>query len=145
MESLILFKRCFKCEESLAEREVLVVKKRGIATLLVSGVKLKKTDHQLLLKITVHTSCQKNYKNEKLILACLRRDRDTPYNCAQTYRPSFDFNNWRFLCEGEVTEEYRQKLTKLPQKSRNPVFNVTLQVVANTIYSYAKQRGYDWG
>ena len=54
-------------------------------------------------------------------------------------------DNKCFLCEEEVTEEYRQKQTKLPQERRNPVVKVTLPEVASTILSYARQRGDEWG
>lgn len=154
MASSVVSERCFICEESLAEREVAVVKKRGVATLLASSVKRKKPEHQRLLEgveeITVHTACQKNYNNEKLILASLRRERDTVTtapNPTRSGKPSlsFDFNNKCFLCEEEVTEEYRLKQTKLPKERRNSVVKVTLPEVASTILSYARLRGDEWG
>ncbi|CAG9769929.1 unnamed protein product [Ceutorhynchus assimilis] len=81
MASAIMLEQCFICEESLAEREAVVVKKRGINKLLAPSLKRKKPDHQRLLegveKIEIHTSCQKIYNNDKLILASLRRDTPT--------------------------------------------------------------------
>lgn len=136
--------RCFVCEESLAlaDREVTIVKKIGVATLLASSLKRKNREHQRLLEgvdqITVHAACQKKYNNEKLILASLRRGSATPKPTRTSKSLSFDFNNKCFFCAEEVSKEYRRKQSKLPHERRNPVIKVTLQEVANTILSYAR-------
>lgn len=146
MASLTVAERCFICEESLSDREVTVVKKRGVATLLASSIKRRKPEHQLLLggveEITVHSACQRSYNNEKLISASARREHDaraTTPKSTRSGKPPFDFNNRCFLCEEEVTEEYRQIQAKLPCERRNAVVKVTLPELANTILTFARQ------
>lgn len=93
---------------------------------------------------------KKKYNNEKLIVASLRRESKTPTSPPRPTRSStvsllFDFNNTCFFCEESVTEESRQRQNKLPVENRNPMVKVMLPEVANTILSYARQRGDEWG
>lgn len=146
--------RCFICEKALKGEDVSVVKKRGVATLLASAVKRKEQEHQRLLErveeIAIHLGCQKKYIHEKMILAHLRRESQTPTPQPKPTRSSksallFDFNYKCFFCEESVTEEYRQRQNKLPIERRNAMVKVTLPEMAGTILSYARQRGDEWG
>lgn len=146
--------QCFICEGCLADHEVSVVKQRGVATLLASAAKRAKPEHQRLLEgvqeVAIHVACQKKYNNERLILASLRRESQTPTPTPRPTRSSnaslsFDFDNKCFLCDEMATEEYRQKQSKLSVDRRNPMIKVTLPEVANTILTYARKRGDELG
>ncbi|CAG9814961.1 unnamed protein product [Phaedon cochleariae] len=143
---------CFICQNSLAEGEVNVVKAKGVARLLDSSVKRKKSADEQFLKnlkqVTVHSACQKKYNNEGMIKASLRRGHDAPRPSLRSYRSErapFDFNNRCFLCEDVITDEYRKRQAKLPIDRRNGTVKVTLREVANTILAYAQKRGDEWG
>ncbi|KAJ8890271.1 hypothetical protein PR048_009779 [Dryococelus australis] len=107
--------QCFICQESLAEGEVTVVRTRGVARLLESSIKWRKSaDEQLLGGMA---SAHLGYDAPS-----------TTPKPTRTRMPQFDFNNKCFLCEKEITQAFKEKQAKLPIARRNNVVKVTLQL-----------------
>lgn len=137
---------CFICDKSLSVGEVVLVKERGVVSLRNASLKREIISHQSFLKniseVTVHVACQKNYTNDKLILAFLRRRG----KCAQThsFRSSIPKTKC-FICGEEIPEEYFEKQKKLPKSRRDPVHKVEQLDVDKTIIKKAGERADEWG
>jgi hypothetical protein len=115
---------CFICECSLNEGAIVTVNERGLNTFKESSKRRGDGKNKRYLKnltsIVVHDPCRKNYINENLIWASNRRRSDVPISPAPTSSlrslvPSFNFNDYCFLCNVKIDEEYllKQKKTKL--------------------------------
>lgn len=140
---------CFICEKRLSDSKVVLVKQRGVISLLNASVKRGITSHQSLLKnlteVAVHVTCQKNYTNDKLILAFLRRGGASEQtHSLRSSGPKFDFKTKCFLCGEEITEEYLQRQNKLPMPRRDPVHKVEQLSVDKTIIKAAGERSDEW-
>ena len=119
---------CFICDESLSNGEVTLVNERGVNRLRESSVKRKINAHSYLLKnvieIKVHSACQKQYNNEKLIAAFLKRDESKPVPgpSRRSSGPAYTFKNHCFLSGNEVPKDFLEKQLKLPLERRDHVF-----------------------
>lgn len=110
---------CFICEKTLSESDVVVVKERGVKTLLKSSELRGNRAHTRILRtlssVTVHGACQKNYINEKLIAAYCRKKDNEPQVASTSRRssiPTFNFKAQCFLCTEEITPDFLNKQKK---------------------------------
>lgn len=114
---------CFICNETLTEGEVILVKQRGVKTLLSCSVTLKNREHERLLKevheISVHRACQKSYTNPKLITATVKRGQNEVKLTKPTRSSTqqFNFRDCCFLCGEEITLQFVDNKKKItPEK-----------------------------
>ncbi|GBM91682.1 hypothetical protein AVEN_79275-1 [Araneus ventricosus] len=137
---------------SLSEGEVVIVKERGIKTLIKSSDNRKLQANERLLKtltvVSVHNACQKKYDNPKLIAAALRRGDTGLQKQTVQFRSTsekFDFKIHCVLCAEEITDSYLEAQTKKEVRQRNIVYKVDLDSVRDSFLKAAETRGDDWG
>lgn len=144
---------CFICCNTLEEGKVVVVKKRGICSLIeVSekrGLLLNKRFLQALDEVSVHDACRKRYTVESNVAASVRRGGDEapqPSSSVGTRRSSESCNLDKicFLCGDEITDEFLKLQKKLPLSRRNIVHTVESLSVRETILEAAGRRRDEW-
>ncbi|CAG4974224.1 unnamed protein product [Colias eurytheme] len=145
---------CFVCRLALKEGDstVVIVKKRGIQTLINSSVVRGLKEDELFLKkldeVSVHNACRKRYTARHNIDACARRGGDQIPQPRTSISRTSDPMNLRsicFLCAEEITEEFLQLQNKLPKSRRNEVFKVKSMTVRKSMLDAASRRGDTWG
>lgn len=145
---------CFICEKTLSESDVVVVKERGVKTLLKSSELRGNRAHTRILRtlssVTVHGACQKNYINEKLIAAYCRKKDNEPQVASTSRRssiPTFNFKAQCFLCTEEITPDFLNKQKKRGYHSSHRDFVCMVQQlgVKTTMLKAAEERDDDWG
>lgn len=142
----------FICETSLSECNSVIVKEKGVKTLLKSAEKRGNREHVRILKkissVTVHTACQKSYNNDKLISAYCRKQVIKSSDASTSRRssiPSFNFKTHCFLCTDEITVDFLNTQRKLNVPDRDIIFQVEKLDVKETILKAAEKRGDEWG
>lgn len=144
---------CFICRGTLEEGTVIIVKKRGIISLINASVKRglqeNKSFLQKLEEVTVHDACRKRYTVESNVEASVRRGGDSvPQACNQPSLRSSSVHNLKticFLCGEDITEEYIKLQQKLPYSRRNNVHKVEKLGVRATVLEAAERRDDEWG
>lgn len=144
---------CFICDKILHESDSVIVKERGVQTLIKSSEKRGQHEHVRFLKtlssVTMHNACQKHYNNEKLIAAYLNRKKNPPPAETSTSRrsviPSFNFKTQCFLCTEEIPEDFLKIQTKKELLDRDKIHLVEQLGVKDTILKKAAERGDEWG
>lgn len=146
---------CFICHLSLLEGKVVIVKQKGILTLIEASEKrgLRENKKFLLTRseVPVHDACRKRYTAEKNIAASVRRGGDPVPPERPSPRPSLrqehvtNLHKICFLCGEEITEEFLKRQVKLPAARKNPVHKVEKPSMKETIIDIAARRGDEWG
>lgn len=123
------------------------MKERGVNRLIESSVKRNIKAHSLLLRkwieVTVHTACQKQYNNEKLIAASLHGgnvSQNTPSTLRRSSNPGFNFKGHCFLCAEEISEDFKEQQKKLPMTRRDSVHLVEKLNMKDTVLRAADLR-----
>lgn len=97
--------------------------------------------------ILVHDVCRKQYNNEKLIAASLRRESvaTTSQSQLRSARATFSFAEHCFLCAAVITAEFiaKQKQTRLCD--RDIVYSIRKLSMRNSVSQLAQARNDDWG
>lgn len=141
--------RCFICNG--VSGDFTLVKGRGIKTLLEASIKRKNLSHKNYLmdlsRVNVHSACQKNYTNGKLIKACLRRaDKSVPESSqTRSNVDAFAFKDHCLFCNETITAEFLEMQVKLPLYRRTVVHLVQMNTLRDSILTTAQQRGDEWG
>lgn len=135
--------------------EVVMMKEKGIATLRTASIKrgLQENDCflQSLKEVSVHNKCRKNYTDNKMISASIRRGNETvkeptvkPSLRSLSEQPHF-LKNICFLCGEEITEAFLNLQERLPISRKNYVHTVEKLDMKETLLIAAKERGDEWG
>lgn len=141
---------CFICNGSVSG-DVSVVKERGIKTLIEASIKRKQVNHKHYLKdlkqVSVHSACQTNYINTKLIKAYLCRSAKSGPQSTQTRSTgdAFTFKDHCFFCNEKITREFIEIQKKLPISRRKVVHLVQVDTLRESVLTAAQKRGDEWG
>lgn len=141
---------CFICDSALEDgSKVTVVKEKGLKTFCEAsrqrndgkGVHLKgKTS------IKVHEKCRKQYINEKLIAAYVKRaQQGGQKQQLRSSVPAFSFKNHCFLCGIAITSQFIEEQKKLPASKRNLVYSVRQLKVRENVVQLAEKRNDAYG
>lgn len=143
--------QCFICEETLSHGETVIVKERGIKTLIESS-RERKDNKQLFLSglncVTVHVKCHKSYINKKLIIASLKakkKNAPTVIAARRSSIPSFDFKTTCLFCVEDASVEFIKRQTKRIVARRDTVHVISTMQVKENILEAARKRGDTWG
>jgi len=104
--------KCFICDDNLSNREIVVIKERGLKTLTHCSKQRKDGKHTILEGrwfVNVHNSCRKSYVKEKNIAAS---QTSTTKNIRRSGIPIFDFKHKFLLCEEDAVDEFLKKRIK---------------------------------
>ena len=147
MSSLDRREVCFICQK--AEGDVLTVQQRGVKTLLNSAIQRKISTHRRFLnnlsEVKVHSACQKNYNNPKLISAYLKRGPEP--STSSTLRSTvkqFDLKNNCFYCGEKSGDDWVAKQRKLPIDKQNSIHKVMKLELKESVIQAAERRGDNW-
>lgn len=136
--------KCFICDDFLSNKESVVIKERGLKTLIDSSKRRKDGKHILLEGrwfVTVHCNCRKSYVKESNIATSLT----TTKNTRRSDIPVFDFKHKCLLCEGDASDEFLKKETKKPVQKRDRVHCVETLVFKDSLLETARNRNDKWG
>lgn len=138
---------CVLCEETFVEGECVVVKDRGIKTLIECSK--KRGDGKNILfqgrdTVKLHVSCRKSYTREKCVAAAMKA-RETQSREKRSSAPIFVFKEKCLFCAEDASENFVCQQTKKPSGKREVVSLVSTMNFKNHILEVAQGRGDKWG
>ena len=141
---------CFICDEVLDNdvEKVTTVREKGLKMFIESSKKRKDGEHVQLSKksaVEVHERCRKNYSNERMIAAHLKKvEQGRDQVKIRSTEAPFSFKTHCFMCGLVITPEFIKQQRK-KKTNRNIVYQVRVLKVKETIIKRAEERGDEYG
>lgn len=140
---------CDNCDKELVESESVLVKAKGIATLINSSKQRLDNKWTMLTDlefIRVHAVCRKNYTRPDTIKKCANEQNETtmlsPTKGKLRSTCIFNFKDNCLFCNNECSKECELKKSK---ERRDFIFNVSTLHFKQSIEDVAKIRNDEWG
>lgn len=140
--------KCFICDDFLSIKESVVIKERGLKTLINSSKQRKDGKHNSLEGrwfVTVHSNCRKSYVKESSTTSIATSTTTTTQNTRRSEVPVFDYKNKCLLCEGDASGEFLRNQIKKPVQKRDRVHCVETLVFKESLLRTARNRNDKWG
>ena len=133
---------CFICENELTVNDFVVVKRKGIISLINASVvhnEEKDSVLQGLDSIKVHINCRKQYERINRIKPDeINTNYDVPIKSPikgqlRSARPLFNFKLMCFFCAENIDDNFLKNENKKPANKRRKVFNVRSLTLRDSI------------
>lgn len=141
---------CFICDEVLDNdvEKVTTVREKGLKTFIESSKMRKDGEHAHLSKksaVEVHERCRRNYSNEKIIAAHLKKvEHEREQVKRRSTEAPFNFKTHCFMCGLVITDEFMEQQEK-NKTNCNIVYRVRVLKMKETIIKRAEERDDEYG